>query len=231
MTFTRGNVGGYNTLSARFRLSLRESWRFCWAMNAGRSGLYARVGRGLGLEKGRWVRSRREECVEGQAEKSATRKRDGNRETEEWKRPMEGNLMCTCIYVCIRCSGKREEQRRRTAARAITQRRAAPGRRKIERERASETREAETRIERVDKRAQGREAERNERSKAFVQRQCAMSNHRLSHSTRHWHTTTALQPTPSSSSITYSFDTQPRTRIRSPTLRASAHEKLVTHRL
>lgn len=107
MTFTRGNVGGYNTLSARFRLSLRESWRFCWAMNAGRSGLYARVGRGLGLEKGRWVRSRREECVEGQAEKSATRKRDGNRETEEWKRPMEGNLMCTCIYVCIRCSGKK----------------------------------------------------------------------------------------------------------------------------
>lgn len=67
-------------------------------------------------------------------------------------------------------------------------------------------------------RAQGREAER---SKAFVQRQCAMSNHRLSHSTRHWHTTTALQPTPSSL-ITYSFDTQPRIRVHITRTRPNA---------
>lgn len=107
----------------------------------------------------------------------------------------------------------------RTAARAVIQAEGREEARSRGREREEErkgrgkekeARETETRIERVDKpaRVQGREAER---SKAFVQRQCAMSNHRLSHSTRHWHTTTALQPTPSSL-ITYSFDTQPRTR-------------------
>lgn len=33
MTFNGGNVGGYNALSARFRLSC-----LCWRMNAGRRG-------------------------------------------------------------------------------------------------------------------------------------------------------------------------------------------------
>lgn len=140
---------------------------------------------------------------------------------------MEGNA-CTCMYVCIRCSGKKRgtATNERTAARAVIHGQRVgkkPDRgRKREREERKGERGARNRDENREggqaARAQGREAER---SKAFVQRQCAMSNHRLSHSTRHWHTTTALQPTPSSL-ITYSFDTQPRIRVHITRTRPNA---------
>lgn len=185
-------------------------------MNAGRSGLYARVGAGWGPGFRGAVRKQPRGGVAG----GVGRKGRGN-ETgvdERVETTDGGERLHVYVRVYSLLGEKERNSDERTAARAVIQAEGREEARSREKERGREKGErkgergARNRDENREggqaARAQGREAER---SKAFVQRQCAMSNHRLSHSTRHWHTTTALQPTPSSL-ITYSFDTQPRTR-------------------
>ena len=188
-------MGGYNTLSARFRLSSRESWRFCCAMNAGRSGLCTLEPARLRLEKGRVSSRGRGARAEGKRSAAPEGECGAEREEESGNSRWRGTRrarVCTCVLVV------REKERNspdddddddddddELQPRATTR----SGERRAEQsgteqsvegreeentrswgkcERESGGRETETRIERVDRRAKrGREAERKREVKGL----------------------------------------------------------------